>query len=269
MGVQALWKKMDKTNELDQMEYVNVDIELISETKKISPEKSYRTCHCFISALLCGSVLLMCIQIGILYFHVLDVLESKGPSEHLKKPTMLSKENGETSLNPMNSSLESLKMLVSLMASERLSQKLLNDKTKMPSVIQRFLSAKYKTDHSRVLLTKAEPYDIAFGNFTANQVSIQIPKKGFYEVSTIATMKITPNITTATHAVFRESGNTTLIIMKRSYSVHADVMAFQQSVLKDTFLLNHGDKLSVFVSRVYGVYEKTTPISIRLIGYGS
>lgn len=124
-------------------------------------------------------------------------------------------------------------------------------------------------DHSRVLLTKAEPYDIAFGNFTANQVSIQIPKKGFYEVSTIATMKITPNITTATHAVFRESGNTTLIIMKRSYSVHADVMAFQQSVLKDTFLLNHGDKLSVFVSRVYGVYEKTTPISIRLIGYGS
>lgn len=124
-------------------------------------------------------------------------------------------------------------------------------------------------DHSRVLLTKAEPYDIAFGNFTANQVSIQIPKKGFYEVSTIATMKITPNITTATHAVFRESGNTTVTIMKRSYSVHADVMAFQQSVLKDTFLLNHGDKLSVFVSRVYGVYEKTTPISIRLIGYGS
>lgn len=124
-------------------------------------------------------------------------------------------------------------------------------------------------DHSRVLLTKAEPYDIEFGNFTANQVSIQIPKKGFYEVSTIATMKITPNITTATHAVFRESGNTTVTIMKRSYSVHADVMAFQQSVLKDTFLLNHGDKLSVFVSRVYGVYEKTTPISIRLIGYGS
>lgn len=114
MGVQALWKKMDKTNELDQMEYVNVDIELISETKKISPEKRYRNCHCFISALLCGSVLLMCIQIGILYFHVLDVLESKGTSEHLKRPTMLSKENGETSLNPMNSSLESLKMLVSL-----------------------------------------------------------------------------------------------------------------------------------------------------------
>lgn len=114
MGVQALWKKMDKTNELDHMEYDNVDIELISETKKISPEKSYRTCHCFISALLCGSVLLMCIQIGILYFHVLDVLESKEPNEHLKKPTMLSQENGETSLNPMYSSLESLKMFVSL-----------------------------------------------------------------------------------------------------------------------------------------------------------
>lgn len=31
------------------------------------------------------------------------------------------------------------------MASERLSQKLVNNKTKMPSVIQRFLSAKYKT----------------------------------------------------------------------------------------------------------------------------
>lgn len=126
-------------------------------------------------------------------------------------------------------------------------------------------------DHSRVLLTKAEPYDVSFGDFTpqANRDSIQIPRKGFYEVSTIATMKITPNITTATHAVFRESGNTTVTIMKQSYSVHADVMAFQQSVMKDTFLLNHGDKLSVFVSRVYGVYEKTTPISIRLIGYGS
>lgn len=114
MGVQAFWKKMDKTNELDHMEYDNVDMELIPESKKISAEKSYKTYHCFISALLCGSLLLICIQIGIIYFHVLDVLESKEPNEHLKKPTMLSQENGEISLNPMNSSLESLKMLVSL-----------------------------------------------------------------------------------------------------------------------------------------------------------
>lgn len=160
-------------------------------------------------------------------------------------------------------------MLVSLMANELMSQNLVNNNTKRTPAIQRFLSAEYKKDNSRVLLTEAQPYDIACGNFTSNRDSIQIPKRGFYEVSTIATMKITPNITTATHAVFRESGNTTVTIMKQSYSVHADVMAFQQSVLKDTFLLNHGDKLSVFVSRVYGVYEKTTPISVRLIGYGS
>lgn len=265
MGVQALCKKMDKTNELDQMEYDNVVMELISETKKISPDKNHKICQCLISVLLCGSVLLICIQTAILYFHVLGLLNSNEPSDHLKKPTM----SGETSLKPRYSSLESLKMLVSLMASELMSQNLVNNNTKRTPAIQRFLSAEYKKDNSRLLLTKAKPYDIAFGDFTANRDSIQIPKRGFYEVSTIATMKITPNITTATHAVFRESGNTTVTIMKQSYSVHADIMAFQQSVLKDTFLLNHGDKLSVFVSRVYGVYEKTTPISVRLIGYGS
>lgn len=111
MGVQSWWKKMDKTsNGLEQMDY---DMELISETKKISPDKSQKSCLCFISILLCGSVLLICIQTAILYFHVLDVLDSNEPSEHLMKPTMLKQKNDETSLNPIYS-LESLKMLVSL-----------------------------------------------------------------------------------------------------------------------------------------------------------
>lgn len=257
---------MDKaSNAPVQLECDNV--ELISETKKLYPDRSHKICQCIVSLLLCGSVLLICVQLGILYLHVLDILSSNEPSEHSTKPTMLNQKNHETSLDPMYWSLESLKMLVSLMASERMSRKLVNVETERMPVIQRFLSAKYKKDNSRVLIAEEKQYDITLGDFTAARESIQIPRKGFYEVSTIATIKITPNITKAAHAVFRESGNSTETIMKKSYSVHADVMAFQQSVLKDVFLLNHGDKLSVFVSRVYGVYEKTTPISVRLIGY--
>lgn len=52
---------MDKINEFDYMEYVNVDIELILEIKKIFFEKSYRICYCFISVFFCGFVLFMCI----------------------------------------------------------------------------------------------------------------------------------------------------------------------------------------------------------------
>ena len=120
--------------------------------------------------------------------------------------------------------------------------------------------------HSSALIANDNSKDVTYGNFRVNPEFITIPKKGFYEVTTIVTIKLTHNSTEATHALYRQSGDAWVPVMQRTISVHPDVMAFQQSVLKESFFFKSGDKLSLFVSKIYGVSEKTTPISVRYIG---
>ncbi|XP_062566964.1 uncharacterized protein LOC134229264 [Saccostrea cucullata] len=257
MRLQVWWKR--EKSSIQEENISDDDCEkLMSETDKEKTEKKQFCQFAVVIVFLCFSLCVSFLEVRLI-FSVLRKIQQLGPADDFPTSSCY----GQS----MYPSVDSNKMLVSLMYNELFHQRHKTN-TSPEAAIQRYLKAGTKTDNKypSVFIANDNSNDASLGNFVVKQDSIEIPQKGMYEVTTIATVKITKNVTKTTHALYKHRGGVLSSLMWRSYSARAEVMAFHQSVLRDTFLLDKGDKLSVFVSGISNIYEKTTPISIRYVG---
>ncbi|XP_061178473.1 uncharacterized protein LOC133187132 [Saccostrea echinata] len=256
MRLQVWWKK--EKSSLQEENVSDGDCEkLMSDTDKENSERKHFCQDLVVILFLCFSLCVSCLELKLI-FSVLRKIQQLEPESNFSASC-----DGQLKFP----SVDSNKILVSLMYNELFHQR--HPTIKSPeAAIQRYLKAGTKTDNTypSVFIANGNSNDASSGNFIVKQDSIEIPQKGMYEVTTIATVKITHNVTKTMHALYKHKGKALSPLMQRSYAARAEVMAFHQSVLRDTFLLDKGDNLSVFVSGISSVYEKTTPISIRYIG---